>query len=119
MNQKDARSANWISRGLFACELTTPNDGFPSDKPGEPNCTRLKRLKNSVRNCNLMRSAIDVVLNTAKSQLSIPCFRKLGSKRPSEPKVNAGAAVKHAVLNHSFSLDVAEPRSMTSKWDQR
>src|SRR5579862_610339 len=87
----------------------TPNEGFPCVKPGAANCTRLNRLKNSVRNCTLMRSVIVVVLNIAKSQLSIPWARNLGSKRPSVPRVKAGAAVKHAVLNHPLSRDVAEP----------
>jgi len=62
-----------------------------------------------------MRSVIDVFLNTAKSQLSIPSFRKVGSKRGSEPKVKAGVAVKHAVLNHSVSREVAEPEIVLSQ----
>ena len=45
------RSESCSSRGWFTWLLTTPNDALPSTCPGNPNCTRLNRLKNSARNC--------------------------------------------------------------------
>lgn len=44
-------NANWINRGLFDCELTTPKFGVPKVFPGGPNCGWLRKLKNSARNC--------------------------------------------------------------------
>src|SRR5437667_2337738 len=98
-----------MSRGVLLCELITPNDGLPAETFGAPNCTRLVRLKNSVRNCSPTRSVMAVVLKRAKSQLLIPWPRSVGSSRLSVPKVNAGGEVKHDVLNHALSLDCAAP----------
>ena len=47
---------NWISRGLFRRELTTPKLPAPKAVPGAANWGRLKRLKNSVRNSRFMFS---------------------------------------------------------------
>src|ERR1700681_3451995 len=59
-------------------------------------------LKNSVRNSRPRRSFVAnlVLLNTAKSKLSIPWARSRGSTRCSFPKVKSAGAAKHVVLNH-------------------
>src|SRR5437016_12250059 len=95
--------------GVLAWELITPKDGLPAETFGLPNCTRLNRLKNSVRNCSPIRSVMDVVLKTAKSQLLMPWLRSVGSSRLSLPNVNAGGEEKQAVLNHWASLACAAP----------
>src|SRR5260221_6870226 len=63
-------------------------------------------LKNSVRNSrpNLSLVANLVLLNTAKSKLSIPSARSRGSTRCSFPKVKSAGAAKHAELNHLETL---------------
>src|SRR5260221_2318709 len=63
-------------------------------------------LKNSVRNSrpNLSLVANLVLLNTAKSKLSIPSARSRGSTRCTFPKVKSAGAAKHAVLHHLDTL---------------
>src|SRR5438876_12253319 len=46
-----------------------------------------------------------VLLKTAKSKLFTPFCRSVASTRDSLPKPHCGGAVKHAVLNHSFSCE--------------
>src|SRR5258706_6065279 len=72
-------------------------------------------LKNSVRNSKPNRSFVAnlVILNKAKSNLSIPWERSRGSTRCSFQKVKSAGAAKHAVLNHlgafnSFGLPSRE-----------
>src|SRR6266851_1635889 len=64
--QKLSRKPNCTSRGWFIADVTMPNVGVPKDVPGSANCTRLNRLKNSVRKSRLMRSVIAVCFTTAK-----------------------------------------------------
>lgn len=92
-----------MRRGLLSgFELVTvPNPfEFPETKavPGNPNCSRLNKLKNSVRNCRLVRSVIPVVLKMAKSKLLIPSARSVASTRDSSPNPQAGGPAKQAVL---------------------
>jgi adenosylhomocysteinase len=73
--QKFSRKENCTSRGSFSVDVTRPNVLFAavvSDWFGRPNCTRLNRLKNSVRNSTLMSSVIEVRLNIAKSKFAMP-----------------------------------------------
>src|SRR6266568_8874900 len=76
---------------------------------GGPNCGWLKMLKNSVRNSMFARSPIVVFLNTAKSKLLMPCWRRVESTRDSLPKPQSGGAAKHDVLNHPPSFDTGLP----------
>src|ERR1700681_3616701 len=71
---------------------------------GGPNWTRLKVLKNSVRNCrpSLSSGPKFVVLNIAMSQLLIPWPRRVESTRPSFPKPQSGGAVKQLGSNHAI-----------------
>ena len=103
--------ANWMSRGLLTVFVMLPKLADGRKLSGGPNCWRLKRLKNSVRNSRPSLSAGPnvVLLNTAKSKLRIPCWRSLESTRGSFPNVNAFGCEKQEVLNHSFSLDSALP----------
>src|SRR5215471_18465668 len=100
-----------MSRGLLNCPLITPNCGVPKERPGELNCTRLKRLNISVRNWIPTRSVMSVFLNTARLQSARPGERTSGKVRAKFPNVNGGGRVKAALLNHPFSLDCAEPLS--------
>src|ERR1700719_703773 len=63
-------------------------------------------LKNSVRNSIPNRSLVAnlVLLNTAKSKLSIPWARSRGATRCAFAKVKSAGAAKHAVLNHLETL---------------
>src|SRR5271156_1332814 len=67
---------------------------------GGPNWTRLNVLNNSVRNCkpSLSSGPKVVVLKNARSQLSIPSPRRVGSTRDSFPKPKSAGAVKQFVL---------------------
>src|SRR5882757_5417379 len=71
---------------------------------GGPNCTRLKVLKNSVRNWrpSLSSGPNLVVLKIAISQLLIPAPRRVESTRPSSPKPQSGGVVKQFGLNQAI-----------------
>src|SRR5262249_27729916 len=84
--QKDNLSPNCTSRGRFIAEVTIPKFGFPTCVFGSANCTRLNRLKNSVRKSRLIRSVMCVCLLTVKSQLAMPAAFRTGSVRGSLPK---------------------------------
>src|SRR5258708_29535622 len=93
-----------MSRGVFNWLFTIPKLALFAVQHavfGGPNCTRLKVLKNSVRNCrpNLSSGPKFVVLNIAMSQLLIPCPRRLGSTRPSLPKPQSGGGPTQLRLN--------------------
>src|ERR1700758_4059065 len=106
-----------MSRGRFTVFETTPKVLLPVPVPGSnaqlprsettqvpfggPNCGRLKRLKNSVRNSIFILSSGPkyVLLNIAKSKFLTPSCRKVASTRDSSPKPHAGAEVKQLVLN--------------------
>ena len=84
-----------MSRGEFNWLLTIPKLALFAEQHavfGGPNCTRLKVLKNSVRNCNPSLSSGPklVVLNIAMSQLLIPCPRKVGIDTTLVPKTPVG-----------------------------
>src|ERR1043165_4120601 len=96
-------------------EDTTPNCGLPKDVFGSANCTRLNRLKNSVRNSSLKRSLICVFLTTVKSKLLIPAARNTGSVHDSLPNVKEAGWAKAAVLNHRLSRLWAVPETVTSE----
>src|SRR5436853_6641097 len=97
---------------------------------GGPNCGWLKMLKNSVRNSMFARSPIVVFLNTAKSKLLMPCWRRVGSTRGSLPKAHPLAMPgietplrpgvfrpgcwKQDVLNQPPSLDTGLPETFLS-----
>src|SRR5271156_4702199 len=70
---------------------------------GGPNWTRLKVLKNSVRNCkpSLFSGPKVVVLNNAKSQLLLPAPRSVASTRDSSPKDQSPGAAKQFGLNQA------------------
>src|SRR5258706_15665277 len=96
-----------MSRGVFNWLFTIPKLALFAVQHavfGGPNCTRLKVLKNSVRNCspNLSSGPKFVVLNIAMSQLLIPCPRRVGSTRPSLPKPQSGGGVKQLGLNQAI-----------------
>src|SRR5258708_40307776 len=73
-------------------------------------------LKTSVRNSRPILSLVAnlVLLNTAKSKLSIPSARSRGSTRCSFPKVKSAGAAKHAVLNHLETLGSFDPSASAS-----
>ena len=100
-----------MSRGLPSVLVTTPKLDDARVVFGAANCGWLKMLKNSVRNSRFIRSPGPkvVLLNTEKSKFLTPSCRRLGSTRGSFPKLNAGGAVKQAVLNHWFSLEPPLP----------
>ncbi len=94
-----------MSLGLLSWLVTSPKPGlFVSLNAallqhavlGGPNWTRLKVLKNSVRNCkpSLFSGPKFVVLNSAMSQLLIPAPRSVASTRDSSPKPQSAGAVK-------------------------
>src|ERR1700758_1211664 len=103
--------ANWISRGLLTVLFTAPKLPDGRYVTGGPNRGWLKRLKTSVRNSTpiLSDGPKVVLLNMAKSKLTIPCCRRLESTRGSFPKVKASGCEKQEVLNHSFNLDSGLP----------
>src|SRR6202522_2507916 len=76
---------------------------------GGPNWTRLNVLKNSVRNCkpNFSPGPKLVVLKIARSQLSIPSPRSVGSTRDSFPKPKSLGAVKQFGVNQAIPPDAA------------
>src|SRR3982074_146823 len=114
-----------MSRGRFTVFVTTPKFLFPLPVAasnwhvpksemvqvpfGGPNWGWLNRLKNSVRNSILNLSVIAVLLNTAKSKLTTPCWRSVASTRGSFPKPYAGGAAKRLVLNQPDILETALP----------
>src|SRR5258708_20251198 len=107
-----------MSRGVFNWLFTIPKLAVFAVQQavfGGPNCTRLKVLKNSVRNCSpsLSSGPKFVVLNIAMSQLLIPCPRSVGSTRPSLPKPQSGGAVKPLGLNHPTPPET-DPRGTPS-----
>src|ERR1700730_10668217 len=55
-------------------------------------------LKNSTRKSSLTRSVNGVSFVTEKSQVFIPCARKVGSTRDSLPRLNGPGAAKHAAF---------------------
>src|SRR5580692_12040432 len=71
---------------------------------GGPNWTRLKVLKNSVRNCkpSLFSGPKFVVLNNAMSQLLIPAPRSVASTRDSSPNDQSSGAAKQFGLNQAI-----------------
>src|ERR1700723_1301460 len=95
-----------MSLGLLSWLLTTPKlpagAGVQQVVFGGPNWTRLKVLKNSVRNCkaSLFSGPKFVVLNNAMSQLLIPAPRSVASTRGSSPNAQSPGAVKQSGLNH-------------------
>src|SRR5262244_2446708 len=115
--------ANWISRGLLTVLWTLPKLPEGRKVIGGPNCGRLKRLKNSARNSRPSLSAGPkvVLLNTAKSKLRIPCWRRLESTRGSFPNVNALGCEKQEVLNHhsvwTQHCRIVLPCSRGHDWD--
>src|SRR5882762_11627704 len=105
-----------MSRGLVpgAVLVTTPKFALFAEQQvvlGGANWVRLNRLKNSTRNSPPARASrpSETFLNTAKSKLSTPSERSVGSTRDSLPKVKSGGAEKHAVLNHRFSRPIDAP----------
>src|ERR1700757_3894896 len=74
---------------------------------GGLNWARLNVLKNSVRNWkpNFSAGPKFVVLTSARSQLSIPAPRSVGSTRDSFPKPKSLGAVKQFVLNQAIPPD--------------
>src|SRR6516162_2819347 len=91
-----------MRRGLPTVLLTMPKLALFSIQQvpfGAPNWARLKRLKNSARNCMLYRSPRFVVLNTAKSQLFTPSWVRVAFTRGSSPYDQGAGAAKHAGLN--------------------
>src|SRR5580693_3676003 len=101
-----------MSLGVLSWLLTTPK--LPVGGPvqqvvfGGPNWTRLKVLKNSVRNCkpSLFSGPKFVVLNNAMSQLLIPAPRSVASTRDSSPKPHSAGGVKQLALNQTMLLVV-------------
>src|ERR1700733_4489097 len=71
---------------------------------GGSNCARLKVLKNSVRNWkpSFPSGPKFVVLKSARSQLSIPAPRSVGSTRDSFPKPKSLGAVKQVGLSQAI-----------------
>src|SRR5580693_9851420 len=103
-----------MSLGVLSWLLTTPK--LPVGGPvqqvvfGGPNWTRLKVLKNSVRNCkpSLFSGPKFVVLNNAMSQLLIPAPRSVASTRGSSPNAQSPGGVKQFVL-----IQVIPPETAT------
>src|SRR5580692_135529 len=97
-----------MSRGLFNWLFTSPKPDPPKPVFGGENWTRLKVLKNSVRNCkpSLSSGPKFVVLNIAMSQLLIPALRSVASTRDSSPKPHAAGAVKQFGLIHVIPCGV-------------
>src|SRR5580698_6289678 len=96
-----------MSLGLFNWLLVIPKVPLFDEQQavfGGLNWARLKVLKNSVRNCkpNFSSGPKLVVLNIARSQLSIPPARSVGSTRDSFPKPKSLGAVKQAGLNQAI-----------------
>src|ERR1700748_373081 len=96
-----------MSLGLFNWLLVIPKLALLDAQQavfGGPNCTRLKVLKNSVRNSKPYFSPGPkfVVFFIAMSQLSIPWPRSVGSTRDSLPKPKLLGTVKQAGLNQAF-----------------
>src|SRR5688500_16946592 len=73
--------------------------------------TRLRTLKNSLRNWTLNRSSRPkrLFLRTPKSRLLIPWFRTSGKVRLVLPKVKAGGWLKTPVLNQRFRRSRGSP----------
>src|SRR5260370_18308001 len=99
-----------MSRGVFNWLFTIPKLALFAVQHavfGGPNCTRLKVLKNSVRNCspNLSSGPKFVVLNIAMSQLLIPCPRRLRSTRPSLPNPQSDLRLKQLGFNQPIPPD--------------
>src|SRR5258707_5257041 len=99
-----------MSRGVFNWLFTIPKLALFAVQHavfGGPNCTRLKVLKNSVRNCrpSLSSGPKFVVLNIAMSQLLIPWPRRAESTRDSSPKPQSGGAVKQFGLIQAIPPD--------------
>src|SRR6266566_976829 len=112
--QNNSLSANWMFLGIFCWLLTTPNAVELILVLGMPNCTRLKALKASARNCNLNLSPICVFLNTEMSKLSIPAQRRLGMMRGALPKVNGALNVNTELSKYFNSRLVTGPLSVAS-----
>src|SRR5438309_9659657 len=98
-----------MKRGRLTVLVTTPKFPLPNVPFGGPNWGWLKRLKNSDRNSIFILSPIEVFLNTAKSKLTTPCCRSVGSTRGSSPKPYAGGSVKQLVLNHCDTRETELP----------
>src|ERR1700744_2491913 len=96
-----------MSLGLFNWLFLIPTVALIDAHPavfGGLNWARLNVLKNSVRNCkpNFSSGPKFVVLNIARSQLSIPALRSVPSTRDSFPKPKSLGAVKQAGLSQAI-----------------
>src|SRR5277367_6965382 len=96
-----------MSLGLFNWLFVIPKVALFARQQavfGGLNWARLNVLKNSVRNCkpNFSSGPKFVVLNIARSQLSIPAPRSVPSTRDSFPKPKSLGAVKQFGLNQAI-----------------
>jgi hypothetical protein len=96
--QKISFRPNWICRDVVAVAVINPAEGLmaPLEKTvafGVPKLVWFSTLKNSARNCRLVRSVMAVVLNSDASTLARP--GPLYTPRPKFPYVPAEAKRTH------------------------
>src|SRR5574338_737159 len=87
---------------MFCWPLITPNAVELIFVLGIANCTRLKALNASARNCSLIFSVIGVFLKTEMSKLHTPGPRRFGIIRGALPKVN-GALKLNTEVSKNFN----------------
>ena len=87
----------------------TPKDVVPNCVPGLANCTRLKVLKLSNRNCAVILSLIRKFFDNDKSVLSMPGVRTSGSVAGALPYVNAAGSENAEVSKYCRTRLAVDP----------
>src|SRR5262245_57634421 len=89
---------NWMTRGVFACEVIWPKFAFDRLVCGSLKTVRLKIFEISVRNWSSTRSRIWVSLRTANDSARLAGPRSHPRYRDVLPKVKAEGTEKAAGL---------------------
>src|SRR5215207_9787353 len=85
----NAFTPNCSCRGVFACDVTTPNEVDVTLVLGDPNCTRLSALNASILACSRSPRVREKCLNSDTSRLRTSCVRSCANVAPALPNVNA------------------------------
>src|SRR5712692_3426608 len=89
----------------------TPKELVPNVVPGPPKLVSFNKLKNSARNCSVVRSCSVVFLRAEKSQFTVPGWRTSGSVRAVFPNVNGGGCENTDVSKYRSSRLTVDPPS--------